>query len=120
MGLPMDLVNSIRNWLTNRKFHVEVGGSCSVSLDSDTGTVQGSVLGLILYAIFVLPLFDLIQITNFADGNFVVWRNEQLSALIENLECDLEMIVKWLKDSGLKVLRLRCVHPIVMTSHLLL
>jgi hypothetical protein len=48
-------------------------------------------------------LFDLTQITNFADDNFVVSWNEQLSVLIENLERDLEVIVKWLKDSFIKV-----------------
>jgi hypothetical protein len=61
------------------------------------------VLGPVLYAIFVSLLFDLTQITNFADDNFVIGWNEQLSVLIENLELDLEMIVKELKDSGLKV-----------------
>ena len=72
-------------------------------LESDTGTVQGSVLGPILYAIFVSPLFDLTPITNFADDNFVVVWNNQISDVILNLERDLEMITKWLKDSGLKV-----------------
>jgi hypothetical protein len=58
MGLPIHHVNLIRIWLTDRKFYVEVGGSCSTLLDSDTGTVQGSVLGTVLYAICVSPLFD--------------------------------------------------------------
>ena len=59
--------------------------------------------GPILYAIYVSPLFDLTKITNFADDNFVLHWNRHMEALIEDMEESLEMITKWLKDSGLKV-----------------
>ena len=103
IGLPRDLVNLIKTWLTDRKFFVEANGSCSAVYYSDTGTIQGSVLGPVLYAIFVSPLFDLTNITNFADDNFVILWNRILSNLIVDLEKELEMIIKWLKDSGLLV-----------------
>jgi hypothetical protein len=67
------------------------------------GTIQGSVLGLVLYAIVVSPLFNLTSITNFADDNFIVLWKRILSKLIVNLEKELEMIIKRLKDSGLVV-----------------
>ena len=41
MGFPMDLTNLIKQWLVGRKFYVQVGGSCSMLIDSDTGTIQG-------------------------------------------------------------------------------
>ena len=71
--------------------------------DSDTGSIQGSVLGPVLYAIYVSPLFDLTQLTNFADDNYYLEWNRDLTVLILNLEKRLEMITKWLKDSGLVV-----------------
>ena len=71
--------------------------------DSDDGTIQGSVLGPILYALFVSPLLDLTQLTNFADDNYCVEWNANLALLISDLERRLEMITKWLKDSGLVV-----------------
>ena len=98
-----DLVKLIQVGLTERKLYVELSGISSYLYDSDDGTVQGSVLGPILYGIFVSPLFDLTPLTNFADDNFVIEFNSQINALIENMEKNLEMIVKWLKDSGLKV-----------------
>lgn len=103
MGLLKDLVNLIREWLSDRKFYLEFDGRCSMVLGSDAGTVQGSVLGPVLYAIFVSPLFDLTNITCFADDNYVVVWNKQIGSLIIDLEKELEMIVKWLRDSGLQV-----------------
>ncbi len=65
------------------------------------GTVHGSVLGPVLYVMYVSPLFDLAIITNFADDNFVVLWNKVLCNLIVDHEKELEIILKWLKDSGL-------------------
>ena len=103
MGMPGDLINLIREWLVGRSLYVQVGDDCSEMFDSDVGTIQGSVLGPILYALFVSPLFDLTQLTNFADDNFYLEWNTDLALLIVNLEKKLEMITKWLRDSGLLV-----------------
>ena len=103
MGLPIDLVKMISIWLTDRKQYVEISGLSSAILDLDSGTVQGSILGPLLYAIFVSPLFDLANLTNFADDNFIVGWNKLLPALIDDMEKTLEMIIRWLKDSGLEV-----------------
>ena len=70
---------------------------------SDVGTVQGSILGPILYAIFVSPLLDLAKLTLFADDNYIVRWNAMLHLLIIDMERSLEMITKWLRQSGLKV-----------------
>ena len=56
-----------------------------------------------LYAVYVSPLFDLLKLTNFADDNFVIRWNNCMTALIRDLEKDLEIMTKWLRDSGLKV-----------------
>ena len=103
MGLPKDLIHLVKEWLSNRSFYVQVGDNYSALCDSNVGTIQGSILGPILYALFVSPLFDLTDLVNFADDNFCVeWCRDQ-TLLIVNLEKRLEMITKWLKDSGLIV-----------------
>ena len=103
MGFPDDLRKLIREWLTGRSYYVQIGEDCSALFDSDVGSIQVSVLGPILYALFVSPLFDFTDIVNFADDNFCVEWNSTLSVLITNLEMRLEMITKWLRDSGMIV-----------------
>ncbi len=46
---------------------------------------------------------DVTQYTNFTDDNFIVQFNKHINALVIDLLIRLEMIVKWLKGSGLKV-----------------
>jgi hypothetical protein len=45
MGLPVDLINLFKTWLTERKFYVEIN-------EINTGTIQGFVLWPLLDAIF--------------------------------------------------------------------
>ena len=61
------------------------------------------VLRTILYTIFWSPLFYLTKMTLFADDNYVLHRNKQKQALLLEMKITLETIIKWLKQSGLKV-----------------
>lgn len=60
-------------------------------------------MGHLLYAIYISPLFDLTPLTNFADDSFIIQWSSTIPELIDNLQRDLEMIMKWLKDSGVVV-----------------
>ena len=74
IGLLPDLIELVSKWLTNRYFYVSLDGGNSLVYDCNVGTVQGSILGPVLYAIFVSPLLDLTDITLFADDNYaLVW-----------------------------------------------
>ena len=103
IGLPGDIVDLIKTWLENRSFYVEVNGLNSMFYDISSGTIQGSILGPILYAIYVSPLFDLTDLSNFADDNFAItWNsNKQMATLL--MQEKLEIMSNWLKQSGLKV-----------------
>ena len=103
MGLPEDVIELIKVWLTNRSFYVSVDNNNSTLFDLICGTVQGSILGPILYAIYISPIFDLVRMSSFADDNFTVIWNRDKNQLIRDMEKELETLTKWLKDSGLKV-----------------
>ena len=103
VGLPVDVIDLIEVWLRNRFFYVDIADQVSFLHEIDTGTIQGSILGPILYAIYVAPLFDLEDLSNFADDNFILTFNKVKQTAITLMENKLGIITKWLKDSGLKV-----------------
>ena len=103
VGIPADVVSLIDTWLSGRISYVSIDGDNSYFIAMDTGILQGSILGPILYAIFVAPLFDLEKLSNYADDNFIVRWNSCIEKLIVDMQKSLESITKWLRDSGLMV-----------------
>ena len=103
VGLPDDLLALIEVWLRDRFFYVSIDGVNSILYDLLLGTIQGSILGPILYAIFVAPMFDLESLLSFTDDSYVTKWNKSISELIKDMEKSLEAITKWLRQSGLKV-----------------
>ena len=102
-GLPEDVINLIEIWLTDRCYYVTAKGVNSYIRVSNIGTIQGSILGPFLYAIYVAPIQDLYEITMFADDNYPLSSNQDLNTLINEFEAKLTLISKWLTDSGLKI-----------------
>jgi hypothetical protein len=102
-GLPTNVVSLIKVWLSGRCCYVSINNKNSHFCDSLTGTVQSSILGPILYAIYVSPLFDICKITNFADDNCILKWSKNKNKVPESLTDTLITITKWLKVSGLKV-----------------
>jgi hypothetical protein len=103
IGLPDDVLDLIHVWLKDRYFYVQLGDLNSVLHDINSGTIQGSILGPILYAIYVSPLFDLTDLSNFADDNFILTFSKSKDNAIKLMETKLILITKWLANSGLKV-----------------
>ena len=103
IGLPSDVIDLVSVWLTNRYFYVSLDGSNSCVHECSVGTVQGSILGPILYSIFVSPLLALTELTLFADDNYALLWNKSKADLVLAMQTKLELITSWLRDSGLKV-----------------
>ena len=97
------MIDLISVWLKNRYFYVGLDIGSSIVHCSEVGTVQGSILGPILYAIFVSPLIDLAMMTLFADDNYGIHKNKQILELLIDMKRSIEIIIKWLGHSGLKV-----------------
>ena len=51
----------------------------------------------------ISPVFDITDMYNFADNNFVLQVNVNKQTLCSNMEIELAKLVKWLRGCGLKV-----------------
>ena len=71
------------------------------------GIIQGSILGPILYAIFISPIFDIEKLTFYADDGFPAVWNKDRQVLANLLVTKLERIALWLTKSGMKVNELK-------------
>jgi hypothetical protein len=76
LGLPEDVISLIKVWLQNRCYYVSLDSGNSVLHDLLLGTVQGSILGPVLYAMFVSPIFDIVPMLAFADDSYKVEINK--------------------------------------------
>jgi hypothetical protein len=81
-GFPMDVVDLIRMWLKKSFYYVSIEGKNSTLYNLLLGTVQGSILGPILYAIYVAPLFDIEYLEGFADDMFIPRDGSNLAELV--------------------------------------
>jgi hypothetical protein len=90
-------------WLRGRSYYVSIDGCNSIILDLRLGTVQGSILGPVLYALFVSPLFEIEDFSAYADDTYIPRWIVCLETLIIDIENSLERITGWLSESGLLV-----------------
>ena len=89
----------INNYLTNRKQRCKVGSSFSTWSNIEVGVPQGSVLGPLLFNVFLNDiLFEIKEssICNWADDNTLHAYGKSLLEVIYQSENDLSNQIEWL------------------------
>ena len=96
-GISGNLLELFQNYLSNRKQRVALNGFSSDYSSIDSGVPQGSVLGPLLFLIYINDLEKYIKsnVNIFADGTmlFSVVNNPAISA--NELNHDLKVISQW-------------------------
>jgi hypothetical protein len=72
LGLPQDWMELLEAWLRDRAAFVEVSADRSMIYDVNIGTVQGSILGPVLFSLFVSPVFGGNNIVAYADDTYTI------------------------------------------------
>ena len=94
------------SYLKNRKQFVDVDGELSDFLDITVGVPQGSILGPLLFLIYIndLPatLKKLIPVL-FADDTNLVVKGKKLNELVDTLNCELSTLSDYFKANKLKL-----------------
>ena len=108
-GVNGKVLRWIESFLTGRKMRVGVRGSFSQWASVSSGVPQGSVLGPLLFLIYVNELPDLFDCSSkiFADDT-KVWTIIKDEEDCENLQNDLKKISEWSNDWLLRLNTEKC------------
>ena len=105
-GFNNESLKLIRSYLTNRWQRTKINKSFSRWTELLQGVPQGSVLGLLLFNIYLNDLFFLVDYTevcNFADDTTFFACDKDLGSLINRLEHDSSLAIEWFQNSDMKL-----------------
>ena len=103
-GFSKKSISFLKSYLTGRKQRVKILTKFSEWLWVNFGIPQGSILGPILFNIFINDLFLFMtetDICNFADDNTLYACDSSLQNVLNRLKIDLENINNWFAHNSL-------------------
>ena len=105
VGLSGSAISWIKSYLTNRITFVEIEGSQSLEKDFKCGVPQGSILGPLLFLIYIN---DMCQATNcdlllYADDSCLTVTHKDIKVIEDTLNNNLSSLCDWLVDNKLSI-----------------
>ena len=118
LNFDMNALNLIFDYLTGRKQRVKIKSSFSSYLDIFQGVSQGSILGLLLFNLFLCDLFlfvEEVDIMSYTDDKTLYVCSENFDVTLEKLEEVGKVLFEWFSNNFLKANAGKC-HLILSTD----
>ena len=110
-GFDNSSLNFIHNYLTNRKQRVKINLSFSAFNKIKFGVPQGSILGPLLFNIYICDMFlyvDDIEIAGYADDNTPYTQGLNSESVISSLQLSTSKLMHWFKANYMKLNADKC------------
>ena len=117
-GFDKESLEFIRSYLKERKQRTKVGSYYSTWKSIKLGVPQGSILGPLLFNIFINDIFYFISgisIANYADDNTPYTTEKSITSLIEILEVETNVLLEWFKTNEMRPNEDKC-HLLVINQ----
>ena len=114
-GFSMTSLKLMQSYLCNRFQRTSVNSSLSDWKEIETGVPQGSILGPLLFNIFLNDIFCFLNngnLCNYADENTLYSIGKSLNMVKENLKTNFLIMQEWFYENHM-VLNLRKCHYLV-------
>ena len=101
----------IFSYLSGRKQRTKVNNSFSKWSDIRSGIPQGSIIGPLLFNIYINDIFYIVNenyLTNYADDNTPYAINSNIETIINNLVNDTSALTKWFNNNYFKMNSDKC------------
>ena len=110
-GFDDQALSYVYSYLSDRNQRTKVNGSFCVWSDIVSGVPQGSILGPLLFNIYLNDIFYFTsgtEITNYVDDTTPYTIKEDIELLIGILQNDISIIIKWFQDNYFKLIADKC------------
>ena len=121
IGLSDSAIDWIKSYLTNPTTFLEIKGFQSSEKDFKCGVPQGSILGPLLFLIYVNDMCQAVNcdLSLYADDSYLTVTHRELEVIEDSLNANLSVLCDWFVDNKLSIHLGKTESILFGTKHLL-